>query len=108
MRPYRPSGPPLTAPRQRDVILRELRAAGSAGVLSTVFLYEHKILRPASRVNELRRQNFVIETVPGPGGVARYTLRSEPSTPKPLPGYAERMRQLEARELPLFAGVRDA
>lgn len=56
-----------------DVILRMLRAAGSAGV-SNAEIWDAGLRYPNSRISDLRNRGFKIETHREGRGVFRYTL----------------------------------
>lgn len=101
------AGVPSFASTQRDEVLRLLREAGPIGVSRAFLIFDLHLTQCGTRIFELEQAGYTIEhrSVPGETYV-RYVLRAEPSTPKRLPSYAERTRQLEERALPLFSGVR--
>jgi len=70
-------------------LLELLRAAGNRGVSVLDLIHKHSIYRASGRILELRKQNYSIETRPGPGGTAIYVLKAEP------------------QNQPLFAGMRE-
>jgi hypothetical protein len=77
-------GPPITAAgNQRERILVALQAAGTRGVLNTEL---YKIcLRPPSRICELRKMGYEIQTRREGESVFRFILRREPDHVRPLP-----------------------
>lgn len=85
----------------RERILTLLREHGTAGVRN-LELYSI-CLCPPSRICELRKMGYRIETRREGEGVFRYILRGEPNEPKPLPVYAS--RKVEPKTLSLFDGV---
>lgn len=62
--------------------------------------------RPASKAPV--QGDHILDLLREPETTFRFILRAQSSTPKPLPSYAERTRELEAEALPIFVGVRNA
>jgi Helix-turn-helix domain len=63
---------------QRDVVLHELRAAGTAGVSSDRFC-SLGVYRYSARILELREQGHTIRTVRLSGNTYRFVLTSDPA-----------------------------
>jgi hypothetical protein len=63
-------------PTQRDKVLRCLRARGRHGVTNPEFI-DIGILRAASRIDELRKRGYNIDTVKVSRGVYKYVLWPE-------------------------------
>ena len=74
--------------------------------MSSVEAVAFQILRLPNRISEIRRRGWVIRSKRERCGCLRYWLVAELESPKPLPTYAERSRELEATAVPLFSGVR--
>jgi hypothetical protein len=93
----------MNRPSQKMRWLKELKAAGSAGVEATAFLAPDvcdggkPILRSASRITELRQAGHHITSKRQPNGTALYVLdetkRTAPDAPEPP-------RLLEAQRRP--------
>ncbi len=81
-----------------------LRRNGRAGLLTGDFL-RIPIARYSSRIAELRRQGYDISTERLSESVFKYTLVSEPLTPKELPTYQPRPKATAQEQPHLFAEV---
>lgn len=101
---------------QRDVVLRELRQAGSQGVTARDFIYKFGITRSAAIVWTLRHEDKLdIDTIDegymadGRRYTARYVLRGALEPPRPRPPAEAQLELPPATELALPCGcVRSA
>jgi hypothetical protein len=118
--------PPPSAANQREKILALLRQAGNRGVSGDVFRYEFRIRQAPTRIYELIKNGYVIESRQNPKTrVAIYRLVAEPReklewqhyprrqrkrsrSGDATNDYVERTRVLEAAALPLFARAEDS
>lgn len=81
-----PRGRPAFAETQRQEILRLLRGAGPAGVSRAELIFERHITQCGARVDELKRQGYVIASELREGErYVRYVLKGEPLQVRPLP-----------------------
>ena len=79
------SGPPSKSPAYRQRILALLRERGPAGI--TNIELNRCAMRFGTRLYELRRMGFRIETIRESESVFRFVLREELAQPGPLPAY---------------------
>jgi len=109
-----PRGRPAFATSQGEKILELLRAAGVHGVSRASLIFEHRATQCGARVDELKRQGYVIESELREGEqYVRYVLKGEPLDLQPIPvepdSYQRQTGEARPRatdDLPLFAGVR--
>lgn len=81
-----PRARPAFAETQRQEILRLLREAGPAGVSRAELIFERHITQCGARVDELKRQGYVIESELRDGEkYVHYVLKGEPLELQPLP-----------------------
>jgi len=85
-----PRGRPAFADTQQQEILRLLREAGTSGVSRAYLIFNHHFTQCGARVNELKRQGYVVESELLEGDrYVRYILRNEPLGLTPLPEGAD-------------------
>ena len=72
-------GRPAFADTQRQEVLGMLRAAGPEGISRATLIFEKHITQCGARVDELKRQGYVIDSESRQGEkYVRYVLKSEP------------------------------
>lgn len=102
---FRPTKPrrPTSADGQLARVASLLRERRTRG-LSSLEAISLGILRLPNRISELRARGWQISSKREATDCLRYFLVSEAATPAPS-NYAQRTRQIEAKEMPLFAKV---
>jgi hypothetical protein len=95
------SGPTTKSPNQRQKIIELLRRNGKAGLLTGDFL-KMPCARYSSRIAELRIQGYEILTERITESCFKYTLVSEPLTPKELPSFQPRPKATAQEQPSLF------
>jgi len=108
-------GRPAFADSPREKLLRLLREAGLVGVSRATLIFEHRATQCGARVDELKRQGYVIESELREGEqYVRYVLKSEPLDLQPIPEEPDwyqrqtgEARRRATDDLPLFAGVEE-
>lgn len=104
-RPPRGSGAPSRTKSHYARILALLREHGGSGVLSSE-LYDRPELygrSPRNRISEMRKDGYLIKTIPAGTSTVRYVLVSQ----SPMPATARPQPRKPAAPLTLFDVTRD-
>jgi hypothetical protein len=111
-----PRGRPAFAETQRQEILRLLREAGPSGISRAELIFERRFTQCGARVDELKRQGYVIESEQREGErYVRYVLKGEPLELRPLSErppktrdwFAESAGRERAKETPNYGPLFD-